>query len=92
MMKSGASNIRGKLNQIKVKKKRKNQEKNPKRGRKSKKKKKQKKGNSKKINQKENPKKKKEKKEFVFGSPGQNVRLLSLPYSCFSAMRKEGQL
>ena len=28
-----------------------------------------------------NRKKKKEEKEFVFGSPGQNVRLLSLPYS-----------
>ena len=47
---------------------------------------------------KKNPKKKiqknqsKKKKEFVFNSPGQNVRLLSLPYSWFSAMRKEGQL
>ena len=36
--------------------------------------------------------KKGKRKEFVFSSPGQNVRLLSLPYSWFSAMRKEGQL
>ena len=37
-----------------------------------------------------NPKEKK--KEFAFSSPGQNMRILSLPYSWFSAICKEGQL
>ena len=67
MMKSDASNIRGKLNQIKSKRK----------------KKEKKKGNQKKNHKKENPKesKKEKKKELVSSSPGQNMCLLSLPYS-----------
>ena len=36
--------------------------------------------------------KRKKEKKFVFSSLGQHVRLLSLPHSWFSAMRKEGQL
>ena len=37
-------------------------------------------------------KEKKKEKKLVCSSFEQNVRLLSLPYSCFSAMRNEGQL
>ena len=54
--------------------------------------------NHKKIKKSKNKKNKKNqeiekiKEGFVFSSPGQNVRLLSLLYSWFSAISKEGQL
>ena len=73
MMKSGASSIRGKLNQVKIKRKK---QKNRKRQIKKKEEK-----NQKKKKPKRN--KKGEEEEFVPGGPGQNMRLLSLPYSLF---------
>ena len=42
--------------------------------------------------EKKNQKNQKKSKEFVFSSPGQNMHIFSLPYSWFSAIRKEGQL
>ena len=71
----------------------KNQKKeNPKNRKKEKSKKKIEKGKSKKIKKRKIKKNQKKEKEFVFNSPGQNMCLLSLPYSWFSAISKEGQL
>ena len=73
---------RRKFEKIKKEKSKKIRKENPKKIRKKNPKKKTKKIRKRKI--------KKEEKEFVSSSPRQNLRLLSLPHSWFSTMRKEG--
>ena len=69
-VKSCASSIRGELNQIKIEK-----------GKIQKTTIKKKKSKKSKIKNQKSKIKKKKKREFVFSIPGQNMRLLSLPYS-----------
>ena len=94
MMKSDASNIRGKLNQIKVKKKRKKIKRKRKIQKKIRKKRKIQKNPKEKVKKSEKGKSKKEEKEkILFSIILDKICVFCLyPIPDFSAIRKEGQL